>query len=92
MKHEELIVELEQLAALLGVGVRYEKGDFEGGYCILKTDRILLINKRLLPNKKAAVFGLALHEIGLDNVFVKPVVREFIEDEVARMTKTPRQQ
>jgi len=84
MKHEELIAELERLAAQLNVVVRYEKGDFEGGYCILKTDRILLINKRLMSNKKASVFALALREMGLDNVFIKPAVREFIEDEVAR--------
>ena len=83
MRHEELIAELEMLAGQLGVVVRHEKGDFDGGYCILKTDRILLINKRLMPNKKAAVFALALHEIGLDDVFIKPAVREFIEDEVA---------
>jgi hypothetical protein len=90
MRHEELIAELEQLAAQLNVVVRYEKGDFEGGYCILKTDRVLLINKRLMSNKKASVFALALHEIGLDNIFIKPVVREFIEDEVARTTKAAR--
>jgi hypothetical protein len=90
MKHEELITELELLATQLSVVVRYEKGDFEGGYCILKTDRILLINKRLMPNKKASVFALALHEMGLDNVFIKPAVREFIEDEVARTTKAAR--
>jgi hypothetical protein len=90
MKHEELITELELLATQLSVVVRYEKGDFEGGYCILKTDRILLINRRLMPNKKASVFALALHEMGLDNVFIKPAVREFIEDEVARTTKAAR--
>jgi hypothetical protein len=90
MKHEELIIELELLAVQLSVVVRYEKGDFEGGYCILKTDRILLINKRLMPNKKASVFALALHEMGLDNVFIKPAVREFIEDEVARTAKDTR--
>jgi hypothetical protein len=90
MRHEELIAELEQLAAQLNVVVRYEKGDFEGGYCILKTDRVLLINKRLMSNKKASVFALALHEIGLDNIFIKPAVREFIEDEVARTTKAAR--
>ena len=90
MKHDELIAELEHLAAQLSVVVRHEKGDFEGGYCILKTDRILLINKRLMPNKKASVFALALHEIGLEDVFIKPTVREFIEDEVARAIKAPR--
>ncbi len=90
MKHEELVTELEQLAAQLGLAVRYEKGDFEGGYCILKTDKILLINKRLMPNKKTSVFALALSEIGLDNVFIKPAVREYIEDEVARSAKADR--
>lgn len=90
MKHEELIAELEQLAAQLGITVRYEKGDFEGGYCILKTERILLINRRLMPNKKASVCALALNEIGIDHLFIKPAVREFIEDEVARALNAPR--
>jgi hypothetical protein len=89
MKHEELIAELEQLAAQLGITVRYEKGDFEGGYCILKTERILLINRRLMPNKKASVCALALNEIGIDNLFIKPAVRDFIEDEVARALNAP---
>lgn len=90
MKHEQLLTELEQLAEQLGVVVRYEKGDFEGGYCILKADRILLINRKLLPNRKASVFALGLREIGLENVFIKPAVREYIEDEVARYEKDKR--
>lgn len=90
MRYEELLAEFERLAAQLGVAVRYEKGDFDGGYCILKRDRILLINRRLMPTKKAGVFARALHEIGLENVFVKPAVRDFIEDEVARMTRAKR--
>ena len=85
-----MLAEFERIASQLGVAVRYEKGDFDGGYCILKADRILLINKRLMPGRKASVFALALHEIGLDNVFVKPVVRDFIADEVARLTKAVR--
>jgi hypothetical protein len=84
MKHEEMIAELQDVARQLGVTVRYERGDFEGGYCILKTEKVLLVNRRLLPVRKAVVLALALSEIGLDNVFVKPAVREYIEDEVAR--------
>jgi len=84
MKHEDLINELQEIARQLGVAVRFEKGDFEGGYCILKTERVMLVNRRLQPARKAVVLALALHEIGLENVFIKPAVREFIEDEVAR--------
>jgi hypothetical protein len=90
MKQEELLEELEELARQLGLVVRYEKGDFEGGYCILKADRMLLINKRLMPNKKSSVFAVALHEIGLENIFIKPAIREYIEDEVVRTTRIVR--
>ena len=85
MKHEDLILELEQLAGQLGVSIRYEKGDFDGGYCILKDERILVVNKRLTPNRKASVLALGMNAIGLENVYLKPALREFIDDETARM-------
>jgi len=88
MKHEELVEELQHLAGQLGVTVRYEKGDFEGGYCILKEERLLLVNKRLAPNKRASVLALGLQAIGLDNVYIKPALRAYIEDEVARFPRS----
>ncbi len=87
MKHDELVIELEQVTGQLGVRIRYEKGDFEGGYCILKAEKVLLVNRRLAPARKAVVLALALNEIGLENIFVKPAVREFIEDEAARLRR-----
>lgn len=91
MKHEQIIMELEDVARQLGVTVRYEKGDFEGGFCILKDNKILLINKKLAPNRKAAVLAVAMQEIGLENVFLKPALREYIEDEVARASRSTKQ-
>ncbi len=84
MKHEEISQELHELAKQLGVNIRYEKGDFEGGYCTLKDEKMVLINKRLVPTQRAAVLAVALQEIGLDNIYIKPVLREFIEDEVSK--------
>jgi hypothetical protein len=84
MRHEEIIKELHELAQNLGVTVRYEKGDFDGGYCILKAEKILLVNKRLHPRRKASVLAVGMQEIGLENVFIRPAVREFIEDEVTK--------
>ncbi len=88
MKHEELIEEFNALAGQLGITVRYEKGDFEGGYCILKDRKLLLVNRRLMPARKASVLAAALREIGLDNVFLKPALREFIEDEAAKAKRS----
>jgi hypothetical protein len=87
MKNEDLIQELQTAAAQIGITVRWERGDFEGGYCILRDQKILLINKRLMPLRKAAVLATALHGIGLDNVYLKPAVREFVEDEAARSAR-----
>jgi hypothetical protein len=80
--------ELQGVAMQLGVTIRYERGDFEGGYCVLKEQKLLLVNRRLLPLRKSAVLALALHEIGLENVFLKPAVREYIEDEVAKAARS----
>lgn len=88
MKQEDLIQELHGVAGQLGVTIRYDRGDFEGGYCILKAQKILLVNRRLQPRRKASVLATALHEIGLENLYVKPAVREFIEDEVAKATRS----
>ena len=88
MNPEELIEELHNLAQQLGVEVRYEKGDFDGGFCILKEEKVLVVNKRLAPNRKASVLALGMQAIGLDNVYLKPVLRAYIEDEAARVQQS----
>lgn len=84
MNAEDYLPELEELAGEMGMRIRYEKGDFDGGYCILKDQQIIVVNKKLHPSRKASVIALALGETGIDNVFVKPNVRMFIEDEMVR--------
>ena len=88
MKHEILIQELQDVATQLGVTIRFERGDFEGGYCILREQKILLVNRRLFPAKKASVLAMAMHEIGLEDMYLKPAVREYIEDEIAKASRS----
>jgi len=87
MKHEDLIEELQNVATQLNVTIRYERGDFEGGYCILRDQRLLLVNRRLMPSRKASVLATALREIGLDDVYLKPALRAYIEDEAAKSSR-----
>ncbi len=84
MNEEELLLELEQAAKDMGLSIRYEKGDFDGGYCILRDENIIIANKKLSPFKKCAVIAQALGDFGIDEVYIKPVVRTFIEDELVR--------
>ena len=88
MKHEILIQELQDVATQLGVTIRFERGDFEGGYCILRDQKILLVTRRLFPARKASVLAIAMHEIGLEDMYLKPAVREYIEDEIAKVARS----
>ncbi len=88
MTHEQILHELEHLASNCGIAVRYEKGDFDGGYCVLKTERLIVINKRLAPARRASVLAQGLAEVGIDEMYLKPVIREYIEDELARAAKS----
>ncbi len=88
MTQEQIVKELESLAANSGITVRYEKGDFEGGYCVLRAERLIVVNKKLPLSKKASVLAQGLAEIGIEENYLKPAIREFIEDELARLART----
>ena len=87
MNYFNMISELEQLVRQREILIRYEKGDFEGGYCILKDQKILVVNKRLHEARKASVLAQALYEIGVEGIFVKPAVRDYIDEELAKVAK-----
>lgn len=87
MTQEQILKELESLATSSGISVRYEKGDFEGGFCVLKAERLIVVNKKLAPPKKASVVAQGLAEIGIEERYLKPAIREFIEDELARLAR-----
>ncbi len=84
MRNEELLEELEQLASQLGYKVRYEKGDFDGGWCIVKEEKLLLVNKKFDVRKRIAVLARCIGEMGVDNRYLKPALREIIEEEMAK--------
>ena len=83
-KDDETLNELQLLAEQIGYKVRYEKGDFEGGNCLLKEQKLIVINKKLETKKKITILSKNLCEIGIDNVYIKPALRDIIEDELIK--------
>lgn len=81
---KQVLAELEDVALRLGYKVRYEKGNFEGGYCILKESRLLVVNSRNEIERRIIIVAKSLKQIGIDDLFVKPNVREIIEKESSR--------
>jgi hypothetical protein len=81
---KQTLAELEEVAERLGFKIRYEKGNFEGGYCILKESQLLVVNSRNEVERRIIIVSKSLKEIGIDEIFVKPNVREIIEKESKR--------
>lgn len=84
---EEFIQELKALSIQLGAEVRFEKGDFKGGYCILKESKVVVINKMANLQRKAMILSMALKELGVDQIYITPRVRELIDEMAAEFSK-----
>jgi hypothetical protein len=84
---EEFIQELKALAVQLGAEVRFEKGDFKGGYCLLKESKIIVINKMANLQRKAMILSMALKELGIDEIFLTPRLRELIDEMSSEFSK-----
>ena len=77
---ELFLDELKKLAAEMGARVRFERGDFQGGYCILNESRVIVINKLSTTQRKIMILSAALKELGIDEVYLPPRLREFIDE------------
>ncbi len=84
----QTLAELEELAEKLGFKVRFEKGNFKGGYCILKESKLLVVNSRNDHERRVTIISKSLKEIGIDDIYVKPGLREIIEVESNRQLVT----
>ncbi len=89
LKTEALIAELEEAASQLGLKVIYEKGDFGGGYCILKEEKLIVVNKRFDQKHRASTLARSLSEVGIENLFLKPAVRSYIEEQTEEQINDP---
>jgi hypothetical protein len=78
---EQLIKELIDTFNNCGYSVRVEKGIFKGGFCLLREQKILLLNKNLDQDKKISFLVMNLSEINTENIFIKPNIRSLIEKE-----------
>ncbi len=77
---EAALNDLKSLASEMGAKVRFERGDFKGGYCLLKESKVIVINKLSNLQKKVTVLAAALNELGIDDVYLTPKLREIIEE------------
>jgi len=79
-EYQKLLDELKEIALQKGIKVRFEKGDFNGGYCILKSEKVIVINKLAQAQRKLFILVEALKEIGIEDIYINPKIRSIIEN------------
>lgn len=79
-EYQLLFEQLKDIANQKGIKVRLEKGDFNGGYCILKDQQIIVVNKIASTYRKILILIEALSEIGVEDIYINPKLRKIIEN------------
>lgn len=77
---EILYNELEEVAANLGLQVILDRGPFTGGACLLEGEELIVLNKSTTLEQRTRLLAEALSHKNLSGVYLKPAVREAIED------------
>ena len=82
-KKEQLINELLEIFDKIGYKVRIEKGNFKGGFCLLREEKTLLLNKTLEQDKKISFLLRTIAALEIDDIYIKPHIREMIENQLS---------
>ncbi|MGP8155201.1 MAG: hypothetical protein ACLQBQ_13875 [Smithella sp.] len=82
---EILLSQLEELAQKLGILVRDENINMEessstGGLCFVEGKHILILNSKATVKEKNQVMIKALQQFNLDEIYIKPAIRELLEE------------
>ncbi len=81
MKIHEIFDELKEVARQKGITVRRDQGRFRSGYCILNEKRVVLFNRTTPLEMQSSVLARCLINENIDDIYVKPVIREYIDKE-----------
>ena len=79
MKEKEVLIQFRDIAERLSCKVIFDKFDGFGGHCVANKTEYIIINKRLPYVEQLEVFGKALKRLPIDDLYIIPRVRKFIE-------------
>ena len=78
MTNEVILQELENISLKLGVTIRYERGDFAGGYCKIVDGKFIILNRKFTIMKKINMIANELSKLDIESIFIIPKVKEII--------------
>jgi hypothetical protein len=84
-----LLERLEELAQRLDVTISYDRGlDGPGGFCRVKEEKLLLVNRDLPLRDKIDLIAETMIQLPIDDIFIIPELREYLECLRDRKTTT----
>ncbi len=90
MKADKILESLMDVAKGADYTVRRETGTFRGGACVIRDQRLILINRSMPAEAAAVILARALAKIGIeDDSFLKPAVRDLLDRERAWVASHP---
>jgi hypothetical protein len=87
MTHEELLIQLEDLAGRLNIQVQYESLKNEdpssfGGFCRIRHQHMIIIHSKATISRKIDIFTDALRRFDIDDLYMRPALREHLNKEI----------
>lgn len=84
MTHEELLIQLEDLAGRLNIQIQYESLKNEdpltfGGFCRIRDQQMIIIHAKASLSRKIDIFTEALQRFDLDDLYVRPALRDYLQ-------------
>jgi hypothetical protein len=82
MTDEILLQELEALSEKLDIVIsRVDLEGRPGGLCVIKGERRFILDRRLASKEQVEVLSKAFSKLPLDDVYLKPAVRDAIDNQ-----------
>ncbi len=80
-----LLSQLEEVADRLGITIRYEtltlaESSSPGGLCRIEGEYVLILDPQAPLGEKVQVLIKALKGFPIDDIYVKPAIRDLIEE------------
>ena len=68
---------IEQFLEEAGYSVRYEKGNFQSGSCVLESKKMIIVNRFFETEGRIIALLDIIHQLPLDEAILNPAALEF---------------
>jgi len=86
MEEPQIVDLLEELAESFGLQISYETirldeelGNRPGGVCLLRGQRLIIINPNASMREKIRILSEAVKLFDLDQIYIRPVLRQLLD-------------